>query len=119
MANFLKTVMTKVRDLTNLEIITAVGTCTEGAEGISPNIGGSQMMYSKIDLIDGDMTTVIDESFLKGERATLREFHMEREQQGRDIIRANIQTLGNLISLYKSLKKDFGQEPTEDDPAEA
>lgn len=109
MGDLLQKVHDKIEDLATLKIKTVVGSCTVEGETVEPNFTGAQIIYSKIDLVDGDITTVIDESFLTPERQSLKDFHMEREQQGRDIIRANIQTLGSLISLFKSVRSDLEQ----------
>lgn len=107
MADFLDKVHSKIEDLATLKIKTVVGSCTVDGDEVEPNFTGAQIIYSKVDLVDGDITTVIDESFLTAERESLKDFHMERERQGRDIIRANIQTLGSLISLFKTVKADI------------
>ena len=50
-------------------------------------------MYSKIDLLQGDITSIYDPEFITGEYTDLKEFHQDRESQGQEIIQNNIQTL--------------------------
>ena len=58
-------------------------------------------MYSRIDLLQGDITTIYDPEFITGELTSLREFHQDREKQGQEIIQGNIKTLRDLVKLIK------------------
>lgn len=92
-----------IEKLTTLEIITAVVPANSGAKGLTRAeiLGESrEVMCSIINLIDGDITTRIPESFVgSGPFQDLRAFHLEREKEGHKIIADNIAALKALIDL--------------------
>jgi hypothetical protein len=58
---------------------------------------------SRINLIDGDITTEIAETFYKN-YPELVQFHQSRETQGHQIIENNIKVIGEIISTVKLWK---------------
>ncbi|MEJ2265034.1 MAG: hypothetical protein P8X95_16435 [Anaerolineales bacterium] len=90
-----------LEDLVTLEIKTMVGEMTFN-QSEAPNFPAKpKAMYSKINLLQGDITTVYDPEFVTGEYTNLREFHQEREKQGQEIIQGNIRALQSLVKLIK------------------
>lgn len=61
-----------------------------------------QGMISKIDLIDGDITTQITEKFYE-KYPELVQFHQSREAKGHEIIEGNIMALGTLVNTLKEM----------------
>ncbi len=61
-----------------------------------------QGMISKIDLIDGDITTQITEKFYE-KYPELVQFHQSREAKGNEIIEGNIMALGTLVNTLKEM----------------
>lgn len=88
-------------DLVTLEIKTMVGEMTFNQSAVPNFPAKPKAMYSKIDLLQGDITTVYDPEFITGEFTSLREFHQEREKQGQEIIQGNIKALQSLVKLIK------------------
>ncbi len=103
----LKDLITKLEgalnELINLKIVTAVGAIT--GTGKELDIDWTQnpkVMLTKIDMIQGDITTVIDPIFVTGEYKELRQFHAEREKQGLTTVRDNIKAIEELYNLAKN-----------------
>ena len=63
-------------------------------------------ILTQINFLQGDITTIIPESFYSEEKKALREYHSEREKQGMDIVRRNIDALKELWSLIAEFKED-------------
>ena len=115
------TLIEKLQDalarLHRLEIVTVVGpvVCDSkraGAERFSlPDGPGAKVMRTTIDLLQGDITTLIDPAFATGELQALREYHGARERQGAQIIRDNVQALLELLTLHSRLGSDHGEGP--------
>lgn len=102
-------------DLTTLNIVTAVGRVTlpakDAASGPVPPVDrDAKVMRTSIDLLRGDMTTVMDPDFVTGPYQALREYHAAREKQGAAIIQANIEALKSL----KNLAKEMASHPPDD-----
>lgn len=104
MANaFVDKVLAGIENMATLEIITAVVPANSGAKGLAKAeiLGDSKdVMCSIIDLLGGDITTRIPESFIGGGPfQELRQFHLEREKEGHEIIKGNIEALKALVQL--------------------
>lgn len=97
-----------LNNLVTLEITTAVGdvALTEGKK--APSIDYSKnpkVIMTKINLLQGDITTVFHEEYVTGQYQSLRDFHAAREKEGYDMIKANIAALEKLLELAASLAK--------------
>jgi hypothetical protein len=118
--DFLKNIESTIIKLTTLEIRTIVGDYTVAPDdSIQPVAGGEfKVIYSKINLLDGDVTTQMSEPLCTPEYDWLREFHARKEEHGHEIINNNIKAIMSLIELYKSAKntasKDTPMLPTTD-----
>ncbi|MCB9565945.1 MAG: hypothetical protein H6710_01750 [Myxococcales bacterium] len=103
--------------LTTLEIVTAVGPTPLDAKG-KPliGIGDAKVMASRIRLLDGDITNKIDEAYVKGELAPLRDFHETQVARGIEIIKGNIGALTELYRLIRQVEADRDKAPTRPAP---
>jgi hypothetical protein len=102
-------------NLGTLDIITVVGNVKYNSgkqdRSFAPD---SRIMRTRIDLIQGDIITEIDQAFVTGEYQGLREFHVTREKQGSDIIKGNIAVIER---LFETLAKLAEQRQTPSSPA--
>ena len=103
-----KKIETAVKDLTTLKVVTAVGDVTisktdvtndgETHQTRTENYQNAKAILSTIDLIDGDIMTVMDEVFAKDTAyASIRDYHMERIKSAQEIVDKNVQTLLALV----------------------
>jgi hypothetical protein len=78
-----------INDLVSLKVTTTV------------NIGATpKSIVTTINLLEGDITTVMDDDFVSGPYQSLREFHQKREDQGQAIINGNVEALKSLLDLF-------------------
>jgi len=105
--NLLIKVEEKVDDLTTLEIKTIMGNMImSDGEIIIPDGEKVKGITSRIDLIDGDITTKISEEFYKS-YPELVQWHQSREAKGNEIVENNVLTVVKMISaLRDNLFKD-------------
>jgi hypothetical protein len=94
-------------NLVTLNIVTAVGDVdiTTGKDGgqklaIKP---GTKVLWTAIDMLEGDIKTSIHPDFAGDAGKELRAFHASREQQGQAIIKNNIEALEKLLVLIEDL----------------
>ena len=118
-----------VTDLARLTIITAVGDVTisqqieeEGAEKRHKRIekyDNARAIVTKIDLVDGDIETVMDEVFAKDPLyAKIRDDHVDRIKTANAIVDTNVKTLlelvktiGAVLSVVNSQRQPSPQQP--------
>lgn len=103
------------KDLTVLEIKTLMGDMEIMNDGKVrfKNNQDVQGVHSRIDLIDGDITTHITEEFYN-KYPELVQWHQSREAKGNEIIESNIQTIGSLVSqMRKMLPKNMLPQETD------
>ncbi len=109
---------TAVKDLTTLKVITAVGTVDvsrktikkgdETSETRIENYQNAKALLSTIDLIDGDIVTVMDEVFVKDEAySSLREEHMARIQEAQSIVKTNVETLLAMVETVGKILREI------------
>ena len=94
-----------LENLITLEIITAVGQVDFSAES-GPDLDitkDPKVILSKINLIQGDIKTVYDPEFVTGNYKELKDFHKEREEQGHQMIKDNLDALMKLFNVAKDL----------------
>ena len=103
--DFIKYVEERVVDLTNLEIKTIVGDFdVDINEKVSLRRDADyKLMNSRINLIDGDITTHISRELVSDEYEWMRNFHAHKEEKGHEIIQGNIQAIASLIDLFREL----------------
>lgn len=97
-----------INKIATLTVETTVGKAIPDDNGgyKSENSDDSLRMYSSIDLLQGDMKTIIPKEFTEGSLSSLRQFHQNKEEMGRQIIKENIECLQELIELYREANKD-------------
>lgn len=97
-----------VKDLTTLKVVTAVGDVTISQNSVTENgethqtraenYQNAKAILSTIDLIDGDIMTVMDEVFAnESAYASIRDEHLERIKSAQEIVDKNVQTLLTLV----------------------
>ncbi|PIY11471.1 MAG: hypothetical protein COZ18_03955 [Flexibacter sp. CG_4_10_14_3_um_filter_32_15] len=106
--DFIKYVEERVVDLTNLEIKTIVGDFdVDVNEKVSLKRDHDyKLMNSRINLIDGDITTHISKELVSDEYEWMRNFHAHKEEKGHEIIQGNIQAIASLIDLFRELSRE-------------
>lgn len=72
---------------------------------------GAHTIATSIDLVQGDITTTIDDLFFDDRYVSLREFHAGREEQGHTIVKDNIEALGKLIAFLREEQLDTRPTP--------
>ena len=108
--NLLEKIKEKIDNLVTLEIVTVVGdvapALAEGKKSEKPVIGYSKnpkVILTRVNLIQGDITTVFHEEFVTGKYQDLRNFHAAREKEGYEMVKANIAALEKLWEFAKSI----------------
>ncbi len=102
----LKDIKNALENLVTLDIRTVVGDFSYDQHGkLLPGPGAKQIV-SRINLLDGDITTAFSEDFLVSPLDLVRGYHNVRERQGMDIVQGNIKALQQLASLIVSLNQE-------------
>jgi hypothetical protein len=101
-------------EVVNLRITTTVGDVAmvkseEGAE-YQPKISNSASLYTVVNILQGDMETIIDQSLLSDKFDVIRELHKDREAHAHSIIKANMETL---TELAKTVLDFLNENPPE------
>ncbi len=106
-SSFFNKVLEKSADLASLSIQTIVGDFTIDQSGakITATPQKSDSIVTRIDLIDGDITTAMSAKFMEGDYKELRNFHADREKEGRDIIEQNINTLKSIAQAIIDIQQ--------------
>ncbi len=97
MSTLAEKIKNSVANLVTLRIVTAVG--PPKADGSGPDYSQDKLMSSEIDLLQGDITNVIDPSFVSGELQSLRAFHEGQVDKGEQIVRGNLKALRELFEM--------------------
>ena len=112
-----------VSDLTTLKVITAVGdvdvsqTAVE-QDGEKQVVRGetyqnAKAILSTIDLIDGDISTVMDEVFVNDAGyAGIRDDHLGRVQDAQAIVDKNLKTLEGMVRTVGDILKEINTQRT-------
>lgn len=103
LGDFLSEIKDALNNLKTLEIVTAVGQVRRTEKPRFIDIDWDKdpkVALTKIDLLQGDITTVYDSEFVTGNYQSLKQFHADREKEGHEIIRKNLEAvkaLGQLV----------------------
>lgn len=99
----LTTIKSTIGDVLHLQVITAVGKFDiEDGDVKDESINKMRKLFTRIGLLDGDITTAMDEEFLSNEAyAGLRDFHQDTVAQGTAIVHNNVKALKELVILLK------------------
>lgn len=104
----LKRLEESLENMLTLEIVTAVGAVqptvkdANGDRKLAALADGAKILRTRIDLLQGDITTEMDPAFVTGDYEELRSFHAEREKQAIEIVNSNIEAVKSLIALIQS-----------------
>jgi hypothetical protein len=119
MPTILERLSDTVESLAELRVITGVGSVklditVGGTSGptVTPSQSSANVsgIYSEVNLITGDIVTLIDSEFNDPNNPTL-EFHKTQVENGRQIVTANINTIIRLIQAAGD-KLDLGKTST-------
>ncbi len=114
----LEDIKNAMSNLVNLDIRTVVGTFEYGKDGKLQAGRDAKQIVTRINLLDGDITTAFSEDFLEAPLDTVRGFHGMRERQGMEIVQGNIRALQQLVGLIGTLgseeKRSGGKPELED-----
>lgn len=102
----LQRILRRAEDLATLEIVTVVGHARQDPDSgrYAPGANPEATMLTKIQLIEGDITSVYPRESLDGELQVLRELHQQREAQGMQIIQERLDTVKSLLKLINELR---------------
>ena len=95
-----------IANATTLQIVTAIGPVARDDNGDPALVIGdeSKIMLTRYDLVDGDITTVMDPAFVDGPPYDkLREFHQKQVDTGLQRVSSNIDALKKLYELARSI----------------
>jgi hypothetical protein len=101
-----------LENMVTLEIVTAVGTVqpsTRDQQGARNELSmdpAAKLLRTRVDLLQGDITTEMDPAFVTGDYREFRAFHAEREKQALEIVKSNIEAVRALLSLIQSRGDD-------------
>ncbi|WP_040294862.1 hypothetical protein [Beggiatoa alba] len=107
----LKTISDALDNLVTLKIRTIVGTYTDMDGRITAD-EHARSIVSQIDLLGGDITTIMHDDFLIAPLNEVMQFHGQRELKGQDIIQGNIRALKELVSLIATLAHQQNETPS-------
>ena len=107
-----------VSDLTTLKVITAVGDVDVSQTAVDQNgktavtrsesYQNTKAILSTIDLIDGDISTIMDEAFVNDAGyASIRDDHLNRIQDAQKIVEKNIKTLLDMVKTVGDILKEI------------
>ncbi len=102
--NLLQKIESRVQDLTELKIQTVMGKLVIDNDKQIEFVPGQEIegIISKIDLLDGDITTQITEKFYQ-KYPELVQFHQSREAKGHEIIENNILALTSIVTAIREM----------------
>ncbi len=104
--DFVKNIEERITALTTLEIKTMIGDFEVSENGDVRPIDANdfKVLYSKFNLIGGDVTSQISSELIYDKYQWLREFHERKEDKGTEIVASNIEAIFSLIELFKGIK---------------
>ncbi|MFO7566791.1 MAG: hypothetical protein R6X02_29380 [Enhygromyxa sp.] len=83
-----------------LQIVTQVGDATISGEIASPKLEFEEQkgtaIATSINLIEGDITSVVPEKFWAPDQQIVRDFHEAQVEQAKDIVERNLRLIGEL-----------------------
>ena len=91
----IRDIIDKADKIKTLEIKTIIGEFSLNSDGkinFDSDNSKTKAIITQIDLLEGDITTALHEKFLEAPYNKIREFHADREKDGRDIIEKNIKS---------------------------
>jgi hypothetical protein len=108
-----KKIKNSLARLVTLEIVTVIGEIEKVPESEVAESkwrakanSAEKGILTKMDLLQGDITTIIPKSFFSDDKKAMREYHSEREKQGLDIVKQNIAAVKELWNLIAAIKEE-------------
>lgn len=99
-AEFKESVGAALKDALSLEIKTGVGV----VDPATVDAFDGDLAFTKIDLLDGDIQTYLPAKFVTDPAyGAMKDFHLDREKQGLEIIEKNIEALRSAVTLAERL----------------
>jgi len=100
--SFITATITGLSQLSRLEVNTLVGNYSfdsdsNGKNTTIKNDSTTDRMCSQINLLTGDITTAMTDKFVSDYKE-LRDYHLQRENQGHEIIKKNIEVLKEILN---------------------
>lgn len=116
-----------VSDLTTLKVITAVGNVDVSQTAVDENgkkqivraetYKNAKAILSTIDLIDGDISTVMDEAFVNDAGyAGIRDDHLLRVLDAQAIVDKNLKTLLDMVKTVGDILKEINTQKADPTP---
>ena len=104
----LEDIQNKLKDLVTLNIVTVVGDVAykqdgSNSEPVVNDGNNARCISSSINLLDGDIKTLIHEALTTDEFKNILDFHLSREKEGHNIIKGNIEALMELVKLARTV----------------
>jgi hypothetical protein len=96
-------------EVVKLKITTTVGDVKSVVDQdgkLSFEVDDSKTLHTEIDLLQGDIVSMVDQSLLSDTFAPVLVHHQKREEKGNDIIMQNMETLANLAQTIIDFLKD-------------
>ncbi|SRR6266568_663683 len=110
MEEFLKKLEAALKELVTLEITTVVGNIGYPVNPVAP-IPDAKVIHTRIDLVQGDISTEMSPEFVTGTLTGLRDYHLKREEQAAAIIKANVEMLEKLFHLVIDVRRQSAAAP--------
>ena len=95
-----------LEELMVLNIRTVVGDFSMDKNGVLQYAKDADMIVTQINLAQGDITTAFSRNFLKPPLNAVRDYHSQREQQGRDIVHNNLKAIVDMVKTLASLETE-------------
>lgn len=93
-----------LENLIEVEIVTAVGAVKKNDKGkLDFDPDKTQVCFTRIDLLRGDITQSVDPALLGDDRKAVRDLHEANSKQGMQIVRDNIAAVRELAQLIREL----------------
>lgn len=110
--SFMDIMLQAVENLATLRIMTLVGdvkVTTEMTDGKSDkldfkvDIKGAPAIVSTIDLVQGDVSTAIDDTLMTPEHVELRAMHEQKVKDANQIIKENLARIGEMVTTFRDV----------------
>ncbi len=108
-SDFFQKVMKEIKDIQTLTVKTVIGDLKHTADDNYQFDQNTQVdgIVSDINLLKGDAITKMSKSFAK-DHPELREYHLQKEKEGHEIIRKNLEVIRDLAkTLFNLENKKF------------
>lgn len=94
-----------LNDVVHLRIITAVGEFSAARDAnsgkwvVQPGAGNNSAIMTDIDLVQGDIVSLVPQSLVSDSNSAIRDFHSTQVEKAEGIVRANIAALKGMIEV--------------------